>query len=159
MNFNFTGSFFISKCELKSSIYAFLEKKAEDSQLVRLAGLPVALFSTTVEVGSCVAAIGESAIKGLGNIFGACLQQQGCSFEKGLRQVVYQVPNRTLGAVIFIPLHLVVGGLVKTVGFMVAPKKCAEFFKELNEKEANRLKTIRCNPDEVKSVMDRFNYL
>lgn len=49
-----------------------------------------------------------------------------------------------------IPLHLVVGGIITTVAFAVAPKGYANFSKEKHDETLKNLEEIRLNPEKAK---------
>lgn len=155
LNFNHTFGCAQFKQEAKENLYGalaeFTEKSLSARRTARLAGLPIAIISTTFEAVFCVADIAESAIKGLGNIFGALIQgKEGCSALKGVKQIVIEIPLKSAYYAIALPLHLVIGGTITTVTMLIAPVKyprgMSNWHQKINGEYKKSLKELAETP-------------
>ena len=123
MHFTFKMSNQLEYLSLKAhhKMFEGLQKGANKTLWIRGIGVFVGLASVFMTVVKQVAEIGETVIKGLGNIFGAFFSKK-CNFLTGCRQIVVQLPIYTL-SLCFLPLIILGSFLSHAVGFTLDPKK------------------------------------
>lgn len=105
---------------LKKEMYHDVHKQSLDRMvLMRCAGPIIGIASGIIELTMRVAAVFESVIKGLANIFGSPFSKE-CSALKGLKQLFISSPFHLLVLIARIPVA-VIGGVVTTGAMLIAP--------------------------------------
>jgi hypothetical protein len=108
---------------LKARMYQKLHTASKKTGWMRLSGPGVGLASGIMTIAKRVAAIGESIIKGVGNIACASFSKQ-CSLKHGLANIFIMLPKH----VILLPFSIIsaaIGLISKTICMATDPESYA----------------------------------
>lgn len=96
---------------------------------MRFVGFGVGLSSSALNAMGIVGSLCECIIKGVGNLVLAAKDKKMSALFNGLKCTFAGVPLSVL-AVVILPIHIVVGTSITTVGFLVSPKKYSNWRAE-----------------------------
>lgn len=126
---------------LEGKMFGKINQAAQkQSGLMRASGPLVAMSSAVITLAQCVAAVGETLIKGLANLFGAPFSKK-CDALKGLKQIFVGVPHK-LARLAFSPIGMTVGGLMTIGGMAVNPERYSKFHEVNCNKSVESLEEI-----------------
>ena len=138
INMHHTFSAFQSLERAKAKLYFNNLRCAHKTPLVRLGAPAVAVGSALLTIIFRVAAVGETTLKGVGNVFGAPFFNR-CNFLRGVRQLYIDLPIK-LYFVALTALEIPIGALVTTVALVILPRQYSEHRFHFHADEFDKLK-------------------
>ncbi len=112
--------------------YEQLDRAVNKTQWIRLACLPFGLCLVITDLVVRIAEVGESIIKGFGNIFGSFFSAK-CSASIGAKQIGTTLPTKVL-YLAFWPITGIVGIVVAPIWILAHPKSFTELGLRATEK-------------------------
>lgn len=158
-NFNLSvtsqSAMFFEDLKIKASD-KLIEFSNSHTNLARFTGLSIGLCSSLLDLAQCVSNVGESAIKGVANIFGSPFSKK-CSFKKGVKQLFVQVPLKLVNDGLGLAFGIVYEILGRPIGMLISPKGSLKLSKKNAEAKIRLLDIVsngrrtrlRGNPIEV----------
>lgn len=121
--------------QTKTSLYKNAnELSKEHPNMMRITGIGYGVASASITIALRVGQVGETIIKGFGNIFGAPFSDK-CDCLKGLKQIFVLLPLSVL-SLITSPLEGTLTILTHTLGMLYSPEWYSNTKKEGSADEA-----------------------
>jgi len=126
----------------------------EHTNIARCIGLPLAFYSSLLDLAQAVSTIGELIIKGIANICGSAFLKE-CDFKKGVKQLFLQLPCHIIYKAIKWPLGTAFDLLSTPITMLICPTSTLETKKDETEKKNNLMRgAFDLMPDEVEEEAD-----